>query len=243
MRAVAGRGRAAPRAGPGGGKRGPGVGVGGDDRRAERVSQEVKGVSVRVRAVSVPRRGVTHAGRPWRQCGSAASCYTGRPPCGGWLAAWARRRPSAAHCGMRASSAPASRHKAAAWRASGSSFRPADAPSKMPHTWASRSARPAARSRSSLTAAACSSPVRSRHRAWCRAVPVSWATRSRSAAGTKRSWFTLPGSNARAIISSKLADYHGNRAVRLPWVVTVPVSFSSCTRNGLPRVSAREVAS
>ena len=139
---------------------------------------------------------------------------------------------------MRASSAPASRHKAAAWRASGSSCRPADAPSKMPHTWASRSARPAARSRSSLTAAACSSPVRSRHRAWCRAVPVSWATRSRSAADAKRSWFTVPGSNAQAIISSKLADYHGNRAVRLPWVVTFPVSFSSCTRNGLSRVSA-----
>ena len=36
---------------------------------------------------------------------------------------------------------------------------PADAPSKMPATWASRSARPAARSRSSLTAAACSSAV------------------------------------------------------------------------------------
>jgi hypothetical protein len=121
---------------------------------------------------------------------------------------------------MRASSAPASLHKVAAWRASGSSCRPADAPSKMPHTSASRSARPAARSRSSVTAAACSSWVRSRHRAWCRAVPVSWATRSRSAAGTKRSWFTLPGSNARAVISSKLANYHGNPAVESPWVVT-----------------------
>jgi hypothetical protein len=31
----------------------------------------------------------------------------------------------------------------------------------------------------------------------------------------------LPASNARAVISSKLADYHGNRALGLPWVVTV----------------------
>ena len=46
-----------------------------------------------------------------------------------------------------------------------------------------------------VTAAACSSAVRSRHRVWCRAVPVSWATRSRSAAGAKRSWFISLGSN------------------------------------------------
>jgi len=124
---------------------------------------------------------------------------------------------------MRASSAPASLHRVAAWRASGSSCRSSDAPSRMPHTSASRSARPPASSRSSVTAAACSSSVRPRHRAWCRAVPVSWATRSRSAAGAQRSWFTVPGSNARALISSKLANYHGNRAVGLPWVVTFPV--------------------
>jgi hypothetical protein len=37
--------------------RSPGVRVGGDNRRAERVSQQVKGVGVRVRAGSVPRRG------------------------------------------------------------------------------------------------------------------------------------------------------------------------------------------
>lgn len=35
-------------------------------------------------------------------------------------AASARRRPSATHCGMVASSAPASRHSCAAWRAKGS---------------------------------------------------------------------------------------------------------------------------
>ena len=29
-------------------------------------------------------------------------------------------------------------------------------------------------------------------------------------------WLTVPGSNARAVISSKLADYHSNRAVGLP---------------------------
>ena len=98
-------------------------------------------MGVRVRARSVPRRGLAHV---WLGGGGAASPHPvrRRPPCGGWRAAWARRRPSAAHCGMKASSAPASRHKAAAWRASGSSCRPSDAPSKMPATWASRSAQP-----------------------------------------------------------------------------------------------------
>jgi hypothetical protein len=52
VRAVAGRGRAAPRAGPGVGKLSLAVRVGGDDRRAECVSEEVKGVGVRVREVS-----------------------------------------------------------------------------------------------------------------------------------------------------------------------------------------------
>ena len=50
------------------GKRGPGVRVGGDDRRAECVSEEVKGVGVRVRGVSVPRRGVAHVWLGWRRC-------------------------------------------------------------------------------------------------------------------------------------------------------------------------------
>jgi hypothetical protein len=54
-------GGAAPRPGSGVGKRGPAVGVGGDDLRAEFASQEVKGVGVCVRVVSVPRRGFTHA--------------------------------------------------------------------------------------------------------------------------------------------------------------------------------------
>jgi hypothetical protein len=36
----------------------------------------------------------------------------------------------------------------------------------------------------------------------------------------KQAVATFPGSNARAVISSKAADYHGKRAVRLPWVVT-----------------------
>lgn len=56
MRAVAGRGRAAPRAGSGGRKRGPRVRVGGDDRRAECVSEQVQGVGVCIRVVCVPGR-------------------------------------------------------------------------------------------------------------------------------------------------------------------------------------------
>jgi hypothetical protein len=49
--------------------------------------------------------------------------------------------------------------------------------------------------------------------------------------------------DARAVISTKLANYHGNRAVGLPWVVTFLVSFPGCTRTGLSRASAHEAAS
>ena len=139
MRAVAGRGRAAPRAGSGGGKRGPGVRVGGDDRRAERVSQEVKGV------VCVSVQGPFPGGRRSCLAGVAAvlirRILLGGPAAVRRLACgWARRRPSAAHCGMRASSAPASRHKVAAFRASGSSCRPSTRPRRC------RTPRPAGRS-------------------------------------------------------------------------------------------------
>ena len=37
---------------------------------------------------------------------------------------------------------------------------------------------------------------------------------------------------------NQAGELHGNRAVGLPSVVTCPVSFSSCTRNGLSPVSA-----
>ena len=67
------------------------------------------------------------------------------------------------HCGIRASSAPAFRHNCAAHRASGSSSSPSDVPSNIPATSASKSERPAASARSSLTAAASSSPVSGRH--------------------------------------------------------------------------------
>jgi hypothetical protein len=100
---------------------------------------------------------------------------------GGSLAASARRRPSAIHCGINASSAPAIWHSSAtAWPLasySGPLF--SAEPSASPATSASRSPRSPATSRSSAAAEAFSASVRPPHRARRRAMLDSRALRSR----------------------------------------------------------------
>ena len=116
------------------------------------------------------------------------TCRAGLPRTAACSPPALRRRPSSTHAGIASGSAPALRHSAAAWRASGSSSSPSLVPSKIPATSASRSARPPASSRSAATAAASSSPVSSRHFARCRASPVRSARRgSGQPAGDYRS--------------------------------------------------------
>ena len=88
------------------------------------------------------RGGGADPAHPVRRAGRRAAAGA-RPGPGGVL--------SAGHCGMRAPSAPASRHKAAALRAGRLIGPPSEVPSKMPHAWASRPARPTASSRSPVT--------------------------------------------------------------------------------------------
>ena len=101
---------------------------------------------------------------------------------GGCRRGSARRRPSSIHCGIMLWSAPAAMHSWAAALALGSSSLPSLAPSKMPATSASRSARLPATSRSSVAAAAISGSVGLRQRAgtgawWSVAAARAWRSR------------------------------------------------------------------
>ena len=114
---------------------------------------------------------------------------------GGFRRSSARRRPSWIHCAIMLSSAPAAMHSWAAALALGSSSLPSLAPSTMPATSASRSARLPATSRSSVAAAAISGSVGLRQRACRLATPSRRATSRRSGTGPGRSGAIRPESN------------------------------------------------
>ena len=118
-----------------------------------------------VRSANRSRSRATSGGQDAHAAGprTAASCPCSPPP-----------PPLPGPAGDRLRIGPAARHSCAAWRQNCSFSSPSEAPSRIPATSASRSARPAASSRSAATAAPCSAAVSSRHRACaspCRAVP------------------------------------------------------------------------